>query len=63
MQHTLAIYSIDRRAEWLHSHNTLERLRKAGHSYFKSQSILYDAVKGDRYAIAWALDAIGEPHA
>lgn len=60
MQHTLAIYPTTKRKAWFTEHNTLERLRKAGHSAFKAHMILLDAIRGDRYAIAWILSATGE---
>lgn len=60
MQHTLAIYPRETRREWFVEHNTLERLRKAGHSALKAHMILIDAIRGDRYAIAWVLSATGE---
>lgn len=60
MHHRLAILSSDARRAWFAEHNTLERLRQAGHSFIKSQIILYDAIKGDRYAIAWAISTLEE---
>lgn len=58
MRHTLVILSPEDRRSWFTSANALERLRKAGHSALKAQRIMVDAIKGDRYAIAWTLSAM-----
>ena len=60
MNHKLVIFSREARMAWLREHNALERLRKAGHSALKAQQIVLDAIRGDRYAITWALSAMGE---